>query len=99
MRVREAADHEVTLLTHGVMVNEVLAAAELLAQKGVRAQVYKVNEISPALADAFDAQAAALSGRLVVVEDVVDSGSLGEWVASHRDGVCERRNTGDRRCV
>ena len=96
VRVREAADHEVTLLTHGVMVNEVLAAAELLAKKGVRAQVYKVNEISPALADAFDARAAALSGRLVVVEDVVDSGSLGEWVASHRDGVCERRNTGDR---
>ena len=37
-----------------------------------------------------------MSGRVVVVEDVVDSGSLGEWVAARRDGQTERLNTGDR---
>ena len=96
VRVREAAGYEVTLVTHGVLVNEVIGAAEVLAEKGVRAQVYKVNEISPALDEALDEQAADLSGRVVVVEDVVDSGSLGEWVAAHRDGQTERLNTGDR---
>lgn len=96
VRVREAAGYEVTLVTHGVLVNEVIGAAEVLAEKGVRAQVYKVNEISSALDEALDEQAADLSGRVVVVEDVVDSGSLGEWVAAHRDGQTERLNTGDR---
>ena len=96
VRVREAAGYEVTLVTYGVLVNEAVEAAEVLAQKGVRAQVYKVNEISPALEEALEAQAAELSGWMVVVEDVVDSGSLGEWIAARRDGKTVRRNTGDR---
>nr|WP_300184955.1 1-deoxy-D-xylulose-5-phosphate synthase [uncultured Agathobaculum sp.] len=96
VRVREATGYEVTLVTHGVLVNEVIGAAEMLSEKGVRAQVYKVNEISPALDEALDEQAADLFGRVVVVEDVVDSGSLGEWIAARRDGQTERLNTGDR---
>nr|WP_297175966.1 1-deoxy-D-xylulose-5-phosphate synthase [uncultured Agathobaculum sp.] len=96
VRVREAAGYEVTLITYGVLVNEAVEAAEVLAQKGVRAQVYKVNEISPALEETLKAQAAELSGWMVVIEDVVDSGSLGEWIAARRDGKTVRRNTGDR---
>ena len=37
-----------------------------------------------------------LSGWCVVVEDVVESGSLGEWVAAHRSGRVDCLNTGDR---
>ena len=96
VRVREAAGYDVTLITYGVLVNEAVEAAEVLAQKSVRAQVYKVNEISPALEETLKAQAAELSGWMVVIEDVVDSGSLGEWIAARRDGKTVRRNTGDR---
>nr|WP_302666904.1 1-deoxy-D-xylulose-5-phosphate synthase [uncultured Agathobaculum sp.] len=94
--VRETAGCEVTLLTHGALVNEAIAAADLLEKKGVHAQVYKVNEISDALEGAFREWEAALSGWCVVVEDVVENGSLGEWVAAHRGGRVDRLNTGSR---
>ena len=94
--VREAAGHTVTLLTHGVLVNEAIAAADMLENKGVHAQVYKVNEIGNGLADAFRERKQELSGWCVVVEDVVESGSLGEWFAAHQGGRVDRLNTGDR---
>ena len=94
--VREAAGHTVTLLTHGVLVNEAIAAADMLENKGVHAQVYKVNEIGNGLADAFREREQELSGWCVVVEDVVESGSLGEWFAAHQSGRVDRLNTGDR---
>ena len=83
-----------TLLTHGVMVNQALEAAELLAQKHIMAQVYKVNEMSDALAPAFAELRAALSGWCVVIEDNVQSGGLGEWVAAHRAERTDLINTG-----
>ena len=94
--VRETTGREVTLLTHGALVNEVIAAVDILEKKGVHAQVCKVNEISDALADAFLAREDVRSGWCVVVEDVVESGGLGEWVAAHRDGRVDCLNTGDR---
>lgn len=94
--VREAAGHTVTLLTHGIMVNEAIAAADILESKGIHAQIYKVNAIGNELADAFHEREQELSGWCVVVEDVVESGSLGEWVAAHRGGRVDRLNTGDR---
>ena len=94
--VREAAGHDVTLLTHGTMVDEALAAAEQLEQKHLRVQVYKVNEISAALDAAWDAHRDALCGWCVVIEDNVQSGSLGEWAAGRRADRTSLLNTGDR---
>ena len=94
--VREAAGHDVTLLTHGTMVDEALAAAEQLEQKHLRVQVYKVNEISAALDAAWDAHRDALRGWCVVIEDNVQSGSLGEWAAGRRADRTSLLNTGDR---
>lgn len=94
--VREAAGHIVTLLTHGVMVNEVLAAAELLEKKQIHAQVYKANRIDGEFEQGFAEKQAELSGWCVVVEDNVKSGSLGEWVAAHRAERTDLLDTGDR---
>ena len=94
--VREAPGHTVTLLTHGVMVNEALAAAELLEKKRIRAQVYKANQIGSGLEQAFAEKQDELSGWCVVIEDNVQSGSLGEWVAGHRASRTDLLNTGDR---
>ena len=94
--VRQTAGHEVTLVTHGIMINETLAAAEKLESRGVRTQVCKVNELSPALEQALAAQEDALSGLCVVVEDTVDNGGVGEWLASHRSGRTLCISTGNR---
>ena len=94
--VREAPGHTVTLLTHGVMVNEALAAAELLEKKQIHAQVYKANQIGSGLEQAFAEKQDELSGWCVVIEDNVQSGSLGEWVAGRRASRTDLLNTGDR---
>ena len=94
--VREAPGHTVTLLTHGVMVNEALAAAELLEKKQIHAQVYKANQIGSGLEQAFAEKKDELSGWCVVIEDNVQSGGLGEWVAGHRASRTDLLNTGDR---
>ena len=96
VRVHEAPGCTVTLLTHGVMVNEALAAAELLASRQIYAQVYKVNEISDRMERAFSEKQDELSGWCIVIEDNVKSGSLGEWVAAHRAERTDLLNTGDR---
>lgn len=94
--VRKAPGHAVTLLTHGVMVNEALAAAELLEKKQIHAQVYKANQIGSGLAQAFAEKQSELSGWCVVIEDNVQSGGLGEWVAGRRASRTDLLNTGDR---
>lgn len=94
--VREASGHTVTLLTHGVMVNEALAAAELLEKKQIHAQVYKANQIGSGLEQAFAEKQDELSGWCVVIEDNVQSGGLGEWVAGRRASRTDLLNTGDR---
>ena len=66
-----------TLVTYGVLVNQALAAAELLAGRGIRAEVVKLNRISPLTG----AEAAALLGGrrcLVVVEDCLAAGCVGQ---------------------
>ena len=94
--VRQSSGSEVTLVTHGIMINETLAAAEKLESRGVRTQVCKVNELSPTLEQALAAQEDALSGLCVVVEDTVDNGGVGEWLASHRSGRTLCISTGNR---
>ena len=44
-RLRQGSD--VTLLGYGVLVNNLLEAADLLAAKGIQAEVLKLNQISP----------------------------------------------------
>ena len=42
-----------TIVTHGIMVNQAIDAAEILMHEGIRAQVYKVNEIGSGLEQAY----------------------------------------------
>ncbi|MEY8389041.1 1-deoxy-D-xylulose-5-phosphate synthase [Oscillospiraceae bacterium 38-13] len=79
VRLREGRD--VTLLTYGVLVNQALAAAELLEARGIRAEVLKLNRIAPldreALGDFF-----AETNILLVVEDCFGAGCVGQRVAA-----------------
>ena len=79
VRLREGRD--VTLLGCGILVNELLAAAELLAAEGVQAEVLKLNRIAPL-------DAGTLSGwfettrRLLVLEDSMNDGCVGQRVSA-----------------
>ncbi len=72
---------DVTIAAYGTMINEALAAAELLENKGVSAQVVKLNSISPLDVDAV-AACAQKTGRLVVAEECVDAGCVGRRLAA-----------------
>ena len=63
------------------MVNEVLAAAELLEEQGVSARVLKLNSIRP-LDMGPILGAAAETGRILVAEECTASGCVGERIAA-----------------
>jgi transketolase len=85
MKLRDGDD--VTLLAYGVMVSRALAAADLLAARGVSARVLNVSSIVP-LDEAAVLSAASETGRLVTVEEALVTGGLGgavaELVVRHR---------------
>ena len=72
---------DVTVLTYGTLVNQALAAADLLARQGVSARVLKLNQIAPL---DFDLLASALAGTdiLAVAEDAFGAGCVGQRVAA-----------------
>lgn len=79
VRLREGSD--VTLLSHGVLINELLTAAELLEEQGIQAEVLKLNRISPldgeTLGDFFDEQK-----PLLVLEDSFGAGCVGQRLSA-----------------
>ncbi len=73
---------DVTLLGYGILINELLQAADILAGQGIQAQVLKLSRIDTVdvagLAGSIPADSA-----LIVAEDCVESGSVGEYIAAH----------------
>jgi 2-oxoisovalerate dehydrogenase E1 component len=77
---RSGAD--VTILTWGAILGDVLTAAEQLAAEGIEATVVDLRWLRP-LDDATIAQAvAASSGRVLVVHEATTSGGFGAEVAA-----------------
>jgi 1-deoxy-D-xylulose-5-phosphate synthase len=72
---------DVTLVTYGVMVNEVLSAAKLLQAGGVSAQVLKLNCINP-LDITLIQHGLEKTGCFVMVEEVCAHGCVGERILS-----------------
>ena len=73
--LREGSD--LTLVSYGVLINELLEAAEILAQEGIQAEIVKLNVIAP-LDGTLVLQSVKKTGRLLVLEDSVHSGSVGQ---------------------
>lgn len=67
---------DVTIVSHGILINEVLKAAEALSDKGISAAVYKLNQLSPLDAEPVIASVNK-TGILILVEEVCRSGSPG----------------------
>ena len=77
--VRLRAGGDVTLLSYGILINEVLAAAELLEREGIQAEVWKLNQIAPLdqVAGCFEK-----TDILLVLEDCFGAGCVGQRVAA-----------------
>lgn len=80
VRLRSGSD--LTLIGYGTMINEVLSAADLLEAQGIRTQVLKLSRIE---APDMDALRALLppAGKIVVAEECVETGCVGEYIAAH----------------
>ncbi|MFC8537775.1 transketolase [Streptomyces sp. NPDC057249] len=79
--LRHGDDDQVTLVSAGVTLHECLAAADRLAEDGVRARVIDLYSVKPLDAEALD-RAARETGAMVVVEDHHPEGGIGEAVLS-----------------
>lgn len=85
---------DVTLVSYGILINEVLAAAELLAAKGKEAQVIKLGRLDEV--DTEKLRSLAGGNRIMVIEDSAPEGSVGEYIRSRLDGTVRMLNTGQR---
>lgn len=72
---------DVTLVSYGTLTDELLDAAALLAEKGVGAEVVKLHRIAPLDTEAVLASVRR-TGRLLVLEDCIENGSVGQQLAS-----------------
>ena len=90
----------ITLVSYGVLINEVLDAADRLHEQGIEAEIVKLNCLRP---NAFSRCLASLrkTRRLLVAEEVCEAGCAGERILAR---CCEEgigleksllRNLGD----
>jgi len=78
---------DLTLVGYGMEINDLLEAAESLAQYHVEAEVIKLNRLTPLLSEQV-MQSVEKTGVLIVAEDCVRAGSVGIRIAAE----LEQRN-------
>lgn len=78
LQLRDGTDY--TIISYGILINEALRAAELLAEKGISARVIKLNRISPLREDEVT-QMLGGAKRLLVLEDCIAAGCVGDKIA------------------
>ncbi|MEG1917209.1 MAG: 1-deoxy-D-xylulose-5-phosphate synthase [Oscillospiraceae bacterium] len=77
--LREGTD--ITLLSYGILINNLLDAADGLAQQGISAEVLKLNWTAPLEIDKI-LSSLAKTRRLLVLEDVFATGCVGQQLAA-----------------
>ena len=77
--LREGDD--AVIITYGILVNQALDAADLLAEKDIHAAVVKLHQIAPLDEDAI-CRAAGRAKCLLVLEDCLAVGCVGQRVAA-----------------
>lgn len=72
---------DITLVSYGVLLNRVLEAVDLLEQQGISAEIVKLNTITPLDAQEV-VQSVTRTGALLVAEDCVAAGSVGQRLSA-----------------
>ena len=70
-----------TLVSYGILFNEALDAADLLAEQGISVELVKLNTIQPLDMEMISASTAK-TGRLFVLEECVENGCVGQRIAA-----------------
>ena len=78
-RVIEGTDY--TIVTYGININVALEAADALRRDGISVEIIKLGFISPIDMDAIMVSVEK-TGRLLVLEDSIARGSVGEQIAA-----------------
>ena len=73
--------NDLTILAYGIVINDVLQAADLLTQQGISVEVVKLAQVAP-LELAPVLASLHKTGRLLAVEDVCAANCIGEQVLS-----------------
>ena len=71
----------ITLVGYGVLINDLLDAAQELENRGIQAEVVKLNVITPLRPETV-LQSVKKTGRLLVAEDCVEEGSVGQRLSA-----------------
>jgi len=75
------AGDQITLCAYGCMAQVALKAADKLSEAGISAAVIKINELTDGGMDLL-MQSVRSTGRLLVLEDCVEAGCLGQHLAA-----------------
>ncbi len=75
------AGEDITLVSYGVEINDALQAAELLAQKGISAEVVKLNAVTP-LDSGLVVNSVKKTKVLLTAEDAAAPNCVGERLAA-----------------
>ena len=91
---------DISLVGYGVGINDLLESAELLEKENISAEVIKMNVLTPSDMELVY-KSAQRTNALLVVEDSVDSGSMGQriYAALQKKGLqvkVDRINCGNR---
>lgn len=72
----------ITIVSYGMNINDVVEARKILAEEDILAEVIKINVLSP-LDWTLVANSAQNTKALVIVEEVIQSGSIGEKLLAY----------------
>ena len=79
--VRLKSGTDVTIVGYGILINQILDAAERLEADGVSAEVLKLNQVFP-LETGLIFTSVRKTKRLVVAEDSIEQGGIGQQVSA-----------------
>lgn len=73
---------DITLVSYGRSINDILEAAGLLEAQGIQAEVVKLNQLTPIVPDIVELSVRK-TGALLVAEEQAARGSVGQRLAAH----------------
>ena len=73
--------NSITLVGYGVLINDLLASAQVLEEKEIDAEVIKLNTITPLRTEEI-VSSVKRTGRLLVAEDCIAEGSVGQRLSA-----------------
>lgn len=72
---------DLTLVGYGTEINDILQAADLLAEQGVQAEVIKLNQLSPLVPDVVE-RSVRRTGVMLAAEEQAARGCVGQRLAA-----------------